>query len=413
MRVGIQGWGSEGDLRPLVALGARLRQAGHTVGLVLSPVDGIDWAPLCSRVDVELSVVPKEMPVTLDSICRSAKSPSPLKVSQQLVELAYNPYQDAMYEAGLVLCDNSDLVVGLFSTNCVKAACLKSSTPFVSLHYYPGLVPTRQRPPVGFPNWRPFHPISWKLFGLVADVAFRAPAARFFASKGLPRVRHAIPDILFSDLLNLHGTSPTLFPPPADYGDLHQVCGDFVMPDDAEPWEPSAALRGFMESGERPLLVSFGTMETLAPERARDLVVAAVREAKVRAIVQSRCRDEEGRDGDIYFMRWAPHRQLLPCCSAMMMHGGAGTIHAALRAGVPAVVVPFILEQRIWGGLLERAGSAGKPLSLWKATPGKVAAKIREATTSEPMRQRASQLAARVALEDGTGTAVRLLEALG
>ena len=83
-------------------------------------------------------------------------------------------------------------------------------------------------------------------------------------------------------------------------------------------------------------------MEQLASERSRELVTAAVRKAGVRAIFQTRCGSEqEGRDGDLYLLRWAPHGQLLPLCRAMVLHGGAGTIHAALRGGTPAVVVPF------------------------------------------------------------------------
>jgi UDP:flavonoid glycosyltransferase YjiC (YdhE family) len=37
MRVGLQGWGSEGDLRPLIALAARLRRSGHEARVVLTP----------------------------------------------------------------------------------------------------------------------------------------------------------------------------------------------------------------------------------------------------------------------------------------------------------------------------------------------------------------------------------------
>ncbi len=58
MRVGIQGWGSEGDLRPLVALAARLRSEGHWPRLVLTSVEGKDYAQLCRALDVPLRVVP-------------------------------------------------------------------------------------------------------------------------------------------------------------------------------------------------------------------------------------------------------------------------------------------------------------------------------------------------------------------
>ena len=43
-----------------------------------------------------------------------------------------------------------------------------------------------------------------------------------------------------------------------------------------------------------------------------------------------------------------PHHLLLPECSAMMHHGGAGTCAAALTAGLPQLVCPFHFDQFSW-----------------------------------------------------------------
>ncbi|MBI5549558.1 MAG: glycosyltransferase family 1 protein [Deltaproteobacteria bacterium] len=415
MRIGIQGWGSEGDLRPLLALGVRLRRRGHEVRLVLSRVDEMDYAPECREHDVQLQMVPEQMAYSLRGICQASQSKDPAKVSVALMDQAFYPYLEQMYAAALELCGRSDVVLGLFSSFYVKAACLKTGTPFACVHYYPGLIPSREMPPEGFPSWRWLHPVSWALVGKLIDMAFLKPAAKFYASKGLPRVRHALTDVNMSERLNLIGTSPALFTHPADWGSRSVLCGHFGMPEAAAPWQPTPALREFLEAGEKPILVSLGTMEHLAPERARDLVTSALRQAGVRAIVQTKVGGagaEEGRDGDLFWLRWAPHHRLLRHCSAMVLHGGAGTTHAALRGGVPGVVLPFIFEQRLWGNLLHRAGSAPKPLGFWKATPEKLAALIREATTSEALRHRAAELGAKVADEDGAGVAAKLLENL-
>ena len=42
MRVGIQAWGSDGDIRPLLALGGALVSAGHDVRMVASSADDTD-----------------------------------------------------------------------------------------------------------------------------------------------------------------------------------------------------------------------------------------------------------------------------------------------------------------------------------------------------------------------------------
>ena len=139
------------------------------------------------------------------------------------------------------------------------------------------------------------------------------------------------------------------------------VCGDIIVDEKDEPWKPSPALAEFLE-GPTPVLMSLGSMEHLAPDRARDLLVASARAAKVRAIVQTKREAEEGRDGDLFFAPWIPHRHILSRCAAMLHHGGAGTTHAAARAGLPSVVLPFIMEQRLWGSRLAQLDAVAKDI---------------------------------------------------
>ena len=74
MRVGIQGWGSEGDLRPLLALAIQLRRRGHEVRLVLSPIDGHNYGAACREHGVELRIVPDKMEYSLRDIQGASRS---------------------------------------------------------------------------------------------------------------------------------------------------------------------------------------------------------------------------------------------------------------------------------------------------------------------------------------------------
>jgi UDP:flavonoid glycosyltransferase YjiC (YdhE family) len=133
----------------------------------------------------------------------------------------------------------------------------------------------------------------------------------------------------------------------------------------------------------------------------------------VRAIIQSKSAPEEGQDGDLYFLSWAPHDALAARCSAFVHHGGAGTTHAALRAGLPSVVLPFIFEQGLWAKRLRQVGAAAKPLSFWRARPGQVAALIRDALVTPKLSSQAGQLARAMRAEDGVATSIlRLAELL-
>jgi UDP:flavonoid glycosyltransferase YjiC (YdhE family) len=412
MRVGIQGWGSEGDVRPLLALATRLRREGHDPNLVLTAIDGRDYGPEYRSLGVPLEVVPESMAFSLEGLVESARSSDPSKLSRAVLELGFTPHVEAMYGAALELCKRSDVVVGGSSSWYVKAAALEVGRPFVAVDYYPGIVPSKRVPPLGLTSWGVLDGMRWALLRLALDLALKKAPATFFAAKGLPVPRHVIPDVVFSDRLNLHAASPTLCPPAPDWSDIHQVCGEFFLPERLEPWTPSADLPAFLDEGAPPVFMSLGSMEHMAPSRARNLLVEAAREAKVRAIVQTKRDKGEGRDGDVYFLPWAPHRHLLPRCSVVLHHGGAGTTHAALRAGRPSVIVPFIFEQKLWAGRLRQVGVAPPFISFWKATPGNVARRIRAALESPSMHVKATELARAMATEDGAQRATRLLEAL-
>lgn len=53
----------------------------------------------------------------------------------------------------------------------------------------------------------------------------------------------------------------------------------------------------------------------------------------------------EFAESSVLFIDEAPHGWLLPRCSCFVHHGGAGTTHAALRAGVPSVMTPIFGDQ--------------------------------------------------------------------
>lgn len=62
------------------------------------------------------------------------------------------------------------------------------------------------------------------------------------------------------------------------------------------------------------------------------------------------------------------HRLVLPRATAAIHHGGAGSAHAVVRAGIPSVVVPFIGDQPFWGHLLHQRGLGPEPIPYRKVT---------------------------------------------
>ena len=102
-----------------------------------------------------------------------------------------------------------------------------------------------------------------------------------------------------------------------------------------------------------------------------------------------------------------PHSLLFPRMAAAVHHGGAGTTAAALRAGVPAVVIPLFADQFFWGRRVAPLGAGAPPIARERLTDARLAAALAVAVGR---RDGARRIAEELAVEDGVAVAVALLE---
>ncbi len=59
MKIGIQTWGSNGDIRPMLALADGLQQAGHRITLVASSIDNHRYHDICAQLGIAYRQVPE------------------------------------------------------------------------------------------------------------------------------------------------------------------------------------------------------------------------------------------------------------------------------------------------------------------------------------------------------------------
>jgi vancomycin aglycone glucosyltransferase len=137
----------------------------------------------------------------------------------------------------------------------------------------------------------------------------------------------------------------TLAPVPATPGRKIFQTGAWVLADDTPLSEDVEA---FLEGGERPILVGFGSMPTAGDVGRR--LIAAARAVGRRIIVSRGWADLDLIDDapDCMAIGDASHDLLLPRVAAIVHHGGAGTTAAAARAGVPQVITPMFSDQFYW-----------------------------------------------------------------
>jgi UDP:flavonoid glycosyltransferase YjiC (YdhE family) len=97
--------------------------------------------------------------------------------------------------------------------------------------------------------------------------------------------------------------------------------------------------------------------------------------------------------------------------AAVVHHGGAGTVAAAMRAGVPQVSVPSWGDQIFWARRAAALGVGPPPMPRTQLRADRLASAVEQAAGDPRTRRRASALAAIIAGEDGVGRAVSAIEA--
>jgi sterol 3beta-glucosyltransferase len=204
--------------------------------------------------------------------------------------------------------------------------------------------------------------------------------------------------------------SPAVLPRPADWPARIQVTGYWFL-DPPPGWRPPDDLRRFLESGPPPVSVGFGSMASADQEATLVIVLRALEKSGQRGLLLSGWADlGEGRSLPPHVLRVGsvPHAWLFPRVAAVVHHGGAGTTGAALRAGVPSVVLPLAADQPSWARIVHSLGAGPVPIPFRKLTAERLAAAIRGAVSDGLIRQRAAELGRQVRAEDGTGRAVEL-----
>eukprot|EP00421_Protoceratium_reticulatum_P037720 CAMPEP_0168487162 /NCGR_PEP_ID=MMETSP0228-20121227/67493_1 /TAXON_ID=133427 /ORGANISM="Protoceratium reticulatum, Strain CCCM 535 (=CCMP 1889)" /LENGTH=1180 /DNA_ID=CAMNT_0008503769 /DNA_START=55 /DNA_END=3598 /DNA_ORIENTATION=- len=171
-------------------------------------------------------------------------------------------------------------------------------------------------------------------------------------------------------------------------------------------------LQNFLVDGPPPAYMGWGSMPTL-PGLIVTLV-KSLRNLRLRAVMAgAEAADPEGCAGlceyaesNVLFIDKAPHEWLLPRCACSVHHGGAGTTAAAMRAGVPTIVVPLGYDQPVHGDWVERMGVGIKAPNMKVLQVAEFEEALRRATSDSEMRQKARAVAEQLQREPGVSAAV-------
>lgn len=209
--------------------------------------------------------------------------------------------------------------------------------------------------------------------------------------------------------------SPVLLPPQSDWPADTVVTGAWGLPH--TPESPDESLAEWLHKHPDSVYLGFGSMLSRDPVKDLQLIDAAARDARVTVIHRP---DDSApplqSTSMVFVVRHADHGWLFPRCGAVIHHGGAGTTHAGLAAGVPSAIVAHGFDQPFHGRRLHELGVGPEPLSRRQLSVDGLAQLLRDLSRGphhDGYVERAAAVGRVIVQEDGTGSAADWLEARG
>jgi sterol 3beta-glucosyltransferase len=407
MHIVLLTYGSQGDVQPFLALGARLRLAGHTVRLaaperfaVMAAAHGLTFTGLPGDIDALSRALAGAQGANQFHFMRALYSEL-VPIARSVLHLLRAASRDA------------DLIVHSFLlTFAGHMLAQERGIRDVSVQLFPMFTPTVHFPGLLAPTAN---------LGPLFNYASHAVAAAIFRTSqrlSYAWLRRSDPQIgprrlIWPDLGRavplLCAFSPTLVPPPPDWESRCTITGAWHVPQG--DYTPPESLKRFLANGPPPVYIGLGSMIPPEAPRLTSIFLEALQRTGRRGVLLQGWSNLGGVElpPSVITIADTPHDWLFPQLGGIVHHGGAGTTHAALRSGVPSVALPFGADQPFWATRMHKLGVGPAPLPARDLSVAALAERI-AALDTPGYRSRAAAVGARVQAEDGVGMTVELIQ---
>jgi sterol 3beta-glucosyltransferase len=313
-------------------------------------------------------------------------------------------------------CRNADCVLYSVLGSVAYHACEKYKVPCFRAFFCP-LDPTGEFPTMTaplLPLGRAYNLFTFKSGDILWSNATRSLLNDWRANMGLSKIKpfqFPYREMNGKPIPTLYAYSPILAPKPKEWGSNRYLTG-FWIQELSQKWEPDLKLKEFLEGGEKPVYIGFGSTVGGDFDRILDAVLESVERTKQRALLSAGWRSIGSRKlpENVMTVENVPHEWLFRQVKAVSHHGGAGTTAAGIRAGVPSVIVPFGGDQPYWGDRVYKLGIGTKPIWCKKLNADNYSEAINTAVSDKLMQERAAEYGERLRNEDGVANAINVIE---
>lgn len=412
--------GSHGQVQPYVALGKGLQASGISVRLATSAnyesfvkEHGLAFYPI-SNVDARAIAQSEEGKAIM-------ASKNPFKLLPGLLNLM-RPHFAELLDGMLAALDGASVgILNPLTQFGGYDACEKLGISPV-FGYVQAVIPMKElcspfAPPLpAIPGQEIYNcfthhamiQVAWQLFRpLVNDARCNRLSLNKSPLRGNWHIikQKKIPIIL--------GFSPHIIPPSADWDDAVHVTGYWLL-DEPNGWSPPEDLAAFLDDGEPPVFVGFGSMAGHDSESNIQIAIDALAQSGERGLLLTGWSgfEDTALPGNLFQISSCPFNWLFPRMKAIVHHGGSGTAAYAFYAGKPQIVIPYFSDQPFWGRMVYQHGVGPKSLSSKELSSEILAEAIHQTVNNHEMQHNATKLGEQIRTENGVDKAVELLKGI-
>ncbi len=398
--------GSRGDFQPYIALAQELKKLDKKVQIVggKSFEDfikgyGIDFYALSADYQ-SIDIDPKLLQ-------EAQSSDSPLKMLLTFNKM--KKYVIGLTEEMFLACKGSEMIIYHPGCSVGYFAGIKQGIPSILAAPFPMHKTKEFASLIAYGKTKMPKALSYKLLQGMLWMAGKTGIIALFKKE-----YGKLPEDFGSPFEKIDKTHPAIiscsnfvFSRPKDWNEnIHQTGYWFV--EESIDYNPSEELSNFLDSGEKPIYIGFGSVFDLKhKDETVSIITAALGKSGKRGIICGMGAIDNLPE-HLLAINSIPHSWLFDRVSVVCHHGGAGTTAAGFKAGVPSIIIPFSNDQFAWAHRAYDLGVGSAPIYRKHLTADKLSSAIEFALQDEVIKN-AKVLGNNIATENGAKACAKLI----